>query len=135
MRSGEKDGTGVANPVGVAGLMAMTVAIIGNPGSSVGGGNPGTPTLPLSSKANDAFASMPVYAIPEKAPPMDTPSSPLSFPKAKMIELTFPETLQNFTGAPARYTVTNTSGAPAAAVIEVTVRFLDLSVSATDPDE
>ncbi|HEX5780741.1 MAG TPA: hypothetical protein VFX80_02405, partial [Solirubrobacteraceae bacterium] len=49
MRSGEKDGTGAANPAGVAGLMAMSASIIGAPGTtSIGGGKPGTGgTLPL----------------------------------------------------------------------------------------
>jgi hypothetical protein len=135
MRSGEKDGTGASNPVGVAGLMAMTASIIGAPGTtSVGGGNPGATSLPLTSAPNAGLGGLPVYAIPDKAP-RDPDANPLSFPDDKMIELTDPATLQTLTATPARYTVTNTSGAPAAAIFDVTVRFHDLSASATDLEE
>jgi uncharacterized protein YukE len=136
MRSGEKDGTGVSNPVGVGGLMAMTGYIVGAPGTtSVGGGNPGGPaSLPLTSAPNASLGGMPVYAIPSKAP-RNPASDPLSFPDDKMIELTNPATLQPITAAPGRFTVTNTSGAQAAAVFDVTVRFHDLSASATDLEE
>jgi hypothetical protein len=136
MRSGENDGTGAADPAGAAGLMAMTASIIGAPGTtSVGGGNPGTGgTLPLTSAPNAGLGGMPVYAIPNRAP-RDLAANPLSFPDAVTIELTDPATLQTLTGAPSRFTVTNTSGAPAAAIFDVTVRFLDLSASATDLQE
>ena len=137
MRSGEKDGTGASNPVGVGGLMAMTGYIVGAPGTtSIGGGNPGaTSSLPLTSAPNASLGGMPVYALPNKAPRDPTTSSPLSFPDDKMIELTNPATLQVLVAPPGRFTVTNTSGAPAAAVFDVTVRFLDLSASATDLEE
>lgn len=136
MRSGEKDGTGASDPAGVGGLMAMTGYIVGSPGTtSVGGGNPGGPSsLPLTSAPNASLGGMPVYAIPSKAP-RDAASNPLSFPDDKMIELTNPATLQPITAAPGRFTVTNTSGAQAAAVFDVTVRFHDLSASATDLEE
>jgi hypothetical protein len=135
MRSGEKDGTGASNSAGVGGLMAMTGYIVGAPGTTaVGGGNPGATSLPLTSAPNAGLGGMPVYAIPDKAP-RDPASTPLSFPDEKMIELTNPATLQVLTGAPGRFTVTNTSGAPAAAVFDVTVRFHDLSASAVDLEE
>jgi len=52
------------------------------------------------------------------------------------IELTDPATLQTLTAAPSRFTVTNTSGAPAAAILDVTVRFHDLTPpTATDVAE
>jgi hypothetical protein len=134
MRSGEKDGTGASNPVGAAGLMAMTASNIGAAGStSVGGGNPGTTALPLSSAPNGALGGLPVYPIPDKAP-REGPN-PLVFPDGQSIELTNPATLQNFTGAPSRFTVTNTSGADSAAIFDVTVRFHDLSASTTDLEE
>jgi hypothetical protein len=132
MRSGENDGTGASNPVGVAGLMAMTASIIGSPGTtSVGGGNPGGTALPLTSATNPSMGGLPVYAIPDKAP-RDLAANPLSFPDDKMIEVTAPATLQDLTGAPTRFTVTNTSGTLASAIFDVTVRFHDLSTSATD---
>jgi hypothetical protein len=136
MRSGEKDGTGASNPVGVGGLMAMTGYIVGAPGTtSVGGGNPGaSASLPLTSAANASMGGLPVYAIPDRAP-RDPTANPLSFPDDKMIELTNPATLQALTGSPGRFTVTNTSGASAAAVFDVTVRFHDLSASTTDLEE
>ena len=137
MRSGERDGTGAANPAGVAGLMAMTASIIGAPGTtSIGGGNAiGGGALPLRSAPNATLGGLPVIAIPDKAPPSDATPNPLSFPDAKAVELTNPATLQPLTGAPARFTVTNTSGAPAAAIFDVTVRFHDLSASSTDVEE
>jgi hypothetical protein len=136
MRSGENDGTGPSDPAGAAGLMAMSASIIGAPGTtSIGGGNPGTGgTLPLTSAPNASVGGMPVYPISEKAP-RDAAANPLSFPDDKTIELTNPATLQTLTGAPGRFTVTNTSGGPAAAIFDVTVRFHDLSTSATDLEE
>jgi uncharacterized protein YukE len=135
-RSGEKDGTGASNPAGVAGLMAMTGTMIGAPGTTfIGGGNPGTGgTLPLSSAPNAGQGGMPVYPVPTKAP-RNPAAAPLQFPDAMTIELTEPSTLQTFTGAPSRLTVTNTSGGPAVAIFDVTVRFIDLSASATDLQE
>lgn len=137
MRSGEKDGTGGSNPVGVTGLMAMTGYIVGAPGTtSVAGGNPGvSPILPLASRANASQDGLPVYGIPTKAPHTDPTPNPLAFPDDKAIELTDPATLQDLTGPPARFTVTNSSGAAAAAVFDVTVRFHDLSASASDLEE
>ena len=141
MRSGEKDGTGAANPAGFAGLMAMSASIIGAPGTtSIGGGNPGTGgALPLTSKPNAGLPApltgAPVYPIPDKAPRSDATPNPFGFPDDKTIDLTDPATLQTLTGAPGRFTVTNASGAPAAAIFDVTVRFHDLSASATDVEE
>ena len=127
MRSGEKDGTGSSNPVGVAGLMAMTAYNVGGAGSSVGGGNPGTTTLPLTSAPNIALGGLPVYPIPNKAPRSDANPNPVSFPDDKTIELTNPATLQSLTGTPTRFAVTNSSGADSAAIFDVTVRFHDLT--------
>jgi hypothetical protein len=137
MRSGEKDGTGASNPVGQAGLMAMTIGTIGGGGVSAGGGNPGAPTsLPLTSKPNAAASGLPVYSIPNKAPRSDATPNPVGFPDSLMIELTDPAKLQTLTAAPGRFTVTNTSGAPASAIVDVTVRFHDLTpVDADNLDE
>jgi hypothetical protein len=136
MRSGENDGTGPSDPAGVAGLMAMSASMIGAPGTtSIGGGNPGTGgTLPLTSAPNAGLGGMPVYPIPDRVP-RDPAANPFSFPDDKAIELTNPATLQPLTGAVARFTVTNTSGGPAAAIFDVTVRFHDLSASSTDLEE
>ena len=76
-----------------------------------------------------------LYPIPDKAPRSDATPNPLSFPDALTIELTDPTTLQTLTAAPGRFPVTNSSGAPAAAIFDVTVRFHDLSASATDVEE
>ena len=138
MRSGEKDGTGATNPAGVAGLMAMSASILsfGAPAATIGGGNPGTAgSLPITSAPNAALGGAPVYPIPLKAPRSDATPNPFSFPNAMAIELTDPATLSPLTGAPGRYTVTNASGQPAAAIFDVTVRFHDLSASATDVEE
>jgi hypothetical protein len=126
IRSGETDGG--ADPTGQAGLAAMTAQIVGAPGTtSIGGGNPGTGgTLPLSSSPNATYGGMPLYDIPGK----DTPgTNPLLFPDSEMIELTNPANLETQTGAPARFSVTNTSGGPAAAIFDVTVRFTDVANS------
>ena len=68
------------------GSMAMTVSVIGAPGTtSAAGGNPGAPTsLPLTSKPNDrpTPADLPVYAIPTKAPRADATPNPVAFPDA-----------------------------------------------------
>lgn len=136
MRSGEKDGTGPTNPVGHAGLMAMTVSIFGGSGTSVAGGNGVGGALPLTSKANAAAGGLPVYAIPTKAPRADATPNPVTFPDALTIELTDPANLQTLVAAPARYNVTNTSGGPAAAIIDVTARFHDLTpIDADNLDE
>ena len=137
IRSGENDGTGAADPVGGAGLMAMTAQIIGSPGTtSVGGGNPGAPaSLPLTSKPNASLGGAPLYPIPDKAPRTDSNPAPLSFPDSASIELTNPATLQTITGAPGRFTVTNTSGGQAAAVVDVTVRVHDLEEDGLDIED
>lgn len=136
IRSGENDGTGAADPVGEAGLMAMTAEIIGGAGTSVGGGNPGAPTtMPLTSKPNAALNGAPLYPIPNKAPRTDATPAPLSFPDGSSIELTDPATLQTLTAAPGRFTVTNTSGGPAAVTVDVTVRFHDLEEDALDIED
>lgn len=131
LRSGEKDGTGAANPAGVAGLMAMSGSMIGAPGTtSIAGGNPGSTALPLTSAPNAGLGGLPVYPIADKA--ARAGANPFVFPDAQSIELTNPATLQTLTGAPTRFTVTNTSGADAAAIFDITVRFHDLTPA--DPD-
>jgi hypothetical protein len=138
MRSGEKDRTAAGGPVGEAGLMAMTVSVIGaTTTTSAGGGNPGAPTsLPLTSKPNAAFGGAPVYAIPTGAERSDATPNPLSFPNNLMIELTDPTRLQTLTAPPGRFTVTNTSGGPASGIVDVTVRFHDFTpVDADNLDE
>ncbi len=59
----------------------------------------------------------------------------LHFPDSLAIELTNPATLQTLTAPPNRFNVTNTSGGPASAIVNVTVRFHDLSTSTTDLEE
>jgi hypothetical protein len=127
IRSGESDGTGAANPVGVAGVIAMSAEMIGAPGTtSIGGGNPGTGgTLPLTSAPNAALGGLPVYPIPDKAALVG--ANPVVFPDAQATELIDATRLQSLTGAANRFTVTNTSGAPSHAIFTVTARFNDLT--------
>jgi len=136
MRSGEKDGTGAANPVGQAGLMSMSVTALGT--ATLGGGHPGdTQTVPLTSEPNPAYAGAPVFAIPDKAPRVDAPPNPFVFPGDKLMELTDPTRLLRVTDPdndPSRFTVSKASGL-GGVIVDVTVRFHDLSASATDLDE
>ena len=134
IRSGENDGTGAADPVGEAGLMTMTAEIIGGPGATVGGGNPGAPsTLPLTTKANPSLSGLPLYPIATKAP--RTAVTPIDFPDGSSIELTDPATMHTITGAPGRFTMSNSSGAPAAGIVDVTVRFTDLEEDGLDLED
>ena len=133
VRSGEKDGTGASNPVAHAGLMSMTA---NGYGATVSGGNPGTPgDVPITSKANSSANGAPVYPIPDKAPRSDPTPNPFAFPSDKSIELTDPTTLQTLTAPPDRFKVSNPGSSPGIVVVEVTVRFNDLSASATDLQE
>ena len=112
----------------------MTVSVIGAPGTTgAGGGNPGAPTsLPLTSKPNAAFGGAPVYPIPTGAERSDATPNPIAFPDIYMIDLTDPATLQTLTAAPSRFNVTNTSGAPASGIVDVTVRFHDFTPASAD---
>jgi hypothetical protein len=131
VRSGESDGTGAADPVASAGVVSMSVA---NPFSLPLGGGNGAPAaaLPITSAPNAAAKGAPVYAIPDKAPRVDATPNPFSFPTDKAIDLTAASTLQNLGGGVAPFTVSNPGGADALITITVTVRFNDLTASATD---
>lgn len=136
VRSGESDGTGANAPVASAGLVSMTVA--GVPASGVtttAGGNPGLAAVPLTSAPNAAAGGAPVYPIPFKAPRVDSTPNPFSFPTDKAIDLTDPATLQAFAAPAQRYTVTNVAGTPGLATVTFTVRFNDLTASATNVTE
>jgi hypothetical protein len=133
VRSGEADGTGADNPVASAGIVSMSVS--SPTGLTFGGGNAPLPaTVPITSKANAAAGGAPVYPIPFKAPRVDATPNPFSFPSDKAIDLTAPATLQDFTGGGAGpFTVTNPSSSqPGVATVTFTVRFNDLTASATD---
>ena len=130
VRSGESDGTGADNPVASAGIVSMSVA---NPaGLPLTGGNAGLPTVPITSAQNAAAGGAPVYPIPNKAPRVDATPNPFSFPTDLAIDLTDAGTLQNITGAVAPFSVSNPSGNDALVVVTVTVRFNDLTASASD---
>jgi hypothetical protein len=133
VRSGETDGTGAANPVASAGIVTMSVESPLYP-VGVGGGN-GAPvgtSVPITSKANAAAEGAPVYPIPLKAPRVDATPNPFSFPDADAIDLTDAATLQDFGGGVGPFTISNPSGDAIPITITVTVRFNDLTASATD---
>ncbi|HEY6760567.1 MAG TPA: hypothetical protein VI318_13800 [Baekduia sp.] len=133
VRSGEADGTGADNPVASAGIVSMAV---GNPtgGVTLAGGNTGLPnTVPITSAPNATLGQAPVYNIPLKAPRVDATPNPFSFPDADAIDLTDPATLYNLTGAGVGpFTVDNIAGQTVPVTITFTVRFNDLTASATD---
>jgi hypothetical protein len=129
VRSGEADGTGASNPVASAGIVAMSAS-----GTGVTGGNTGIPGSPITSKPNgtDPATSPPVYPIPLKAPRSDATPNPFSFPTDKAIDLTDASTLYNLSGAGvAPFSVTG-GGSAGLVVVTITVRFNDLTASATD---
>jgi hypothetical protein len=95
----------------------------------------GTTAGPVALKAGIRSGEKDGNPIADRAPRSDATPNPLGFPDDKMIDLTDPATLLTLTGAPSRFTVTNTSGGPAAAIFDVTARFNDLSASATDVEE
>jgi hypothetical protein len=132
VRSGEADGNGPSDPVALAGLVSMTVTGVAATGITASGGNPGLAAVPLTSKANDGAGGAPVYPIPFKAPRVDAAPNPFSFPTDKAIELTDPATLQAFAAPATRYTVTNAGPAQGVATVTFTVRFNDLTASASD---
>jgi hypothetical protein len=132
VRSGEADGTGATDPVASAGVVTMTVT--SPAGVTVAGGNTGLPTsVPITSAPNTAASNAPVYPIPLKAPRVDATPNPFSFPTDKAIDLTDAATLYNLTGAGVGpFTVTNAGGTTLPVVVTFTVRFNDLTASATD---
>jgi X-X-X-Leu-X-X-Gly heptad repeat protein len=133
VRSGEADGTGAANPVASAGIVSMTVADTTGGGVTIGGGNTGLARAPITSAPNRDLGGAPIYNIPLKAPRVDARPNPFAFPDADAIDLTDPATLYNLTGAGAApFTVTNLTGNTAPITVTFTVRFNDLTASATD---
>lgn len=133
VRSGESDGTGADNPVASAGIVSMSVADTSGGAITVGGGNTGLPRAPITSAPNAAHSGAPVYDIPLKAPRVDATPNPFAFPDADAIDLTDPATLLNLTGAGvAPFTVTNASPTAVPITVTFTVRFNDLTASATD---
>ncbi len=134
IRSGEKDGTGAENPAGVAGLVSLTVTGVAAAGTTVAGGN--TPnTVPLTSAPNAQLQTLPVYPIATKAPRVDATPNPFAFPEAESIDLTDPATLLPIAAAPTKFTASNAGPAAAPVLATFTVRFHDLSASATELDE
>jgi X-X-X-Leu-X-X-Gly heptad repeat protein len=134
VRSGEADGTGADNPVAWAGIVSMSVASpVGLP---VTGGNAGLPgTVPITSapNASDATKGAPVYPIPLKAPRSDASPNPFSLPTDKAIDLTDAATLYNISGGGvAPFSVANPGPTDALVTVTFTVRFNDLTASATD---
>jgi hypothetical protein len=132
VRSGEADGTGATNPVASAGIVSLRVQDASGGAVTVGGGNALVPAAPITSKANPDAGQAPVWPIPLKAPRVDATPNPFSFPDADAIELTDPATLQDFGGGVSRFTVTNASGNALPVTVTFTVRFNDLTASATD---
>jgi hypothetical protein len=135
VRSGESDGTGAADPVASAGIITMNVASAAPGGIVIAGGNTGllTPQAPITSAPNAAASDAPVYPIPNKAPRVDATPNPFSFPTDLAIDLTAASTLYNLSGAGVGpFTVSNGAGSALPITVTVTVRFNDLTASATD---
>ena len=133
VRSGEADGTGPNDPVASAGIVTMTATGV-TPLVTVAGGNTGLPAeVPITSKANATAGGAPVWPIPLKAPRVDATPNPFSFPSDKAINLTDPATLQDLSGGGSGpFTVANASGQTGVATVTFTVRFNDLTASASD---
>jgi hypothetical protein len=132
VRSGESDGTGATDPVASAGIVTMLVT--SPAGLPLGGGN-GTPlpaSVPITAAPNAAAGGAPVYPIPTKAPRVDATPNPFSLPSQFAIDLTDPSRLQNLGTGVGPYTVSNPTANAAPVVVTVTVRFNDLTASATD---
>jgi hypothetical protein len=133
VRSGEADGTGATDPVASAGIVSMSATGV-TPLVTITGGNTGLPaTVPITSKANAAAGGAPVWPIPLKAPRVDGTPNPFAFPSDKAIDLTAAATLQDLSGAGSGpFTVANASGQTGVATVTFTVRFNDLTASASD---
>lgn len=131
VRSGESDGTGATDPVASAGIVTMSVAKPTGSGSvTIAGGTGGVPAVPITSAPNAALSGAPVYDIPLKAPRVDATPDPFSFPTDKAIDLT----AQPLAGGGVPYTVASTApaGTDIPITVTFTVRFNDLTASATD---
>ena len=129
IRSGESDGTGASLPVGHAGLVSLRVDEK-SPNVNVGGGGAGG--SPLTSATNVAAGGLPVYAINSKSPFVDPTPNPLGFPSGsgQTIDLT-----SNLFAGGSKFTLENPDtmdDADGFAVIDFTIRFVDLSPSSSD---
>jgi hypothetical protein len=113
--------------------MAMNVTDI--VGATITGGVPLVgPSAPLTSAPNAALGGAPVYPIANKAPRSDATPNPFGFPDAQSIDLTDEATLLDAgTGPPTKFQAASVTGG--AIAVDVTVRFNDLSASATDLNE
>jgi hypothetical protein len=138
VRSGEADGTGDANPVASAGIVSMSATDASGgaapPGTiTFAGGNAGLADAPITSAPNAAAGGAPVYPIPLKAPRSDQTPNPFTFPTDKAIDLTAASTLANVSGGGVGpITVTNLAPSALPITVTFTVRFNDLTASATD---
>jgi hypothetical protein len=134
VRSGESDGTGAADPVASAGIVTMSVA---NPTGvlTIGGGNAGLPggsATPITSAPNTAAGGAPVWPIPTKAPRVDATPNPFSLPSQFAIDLTDQAHLATLGSGVGPFTATNPAPQGLPATVTFTVRFNDLTASATD---
>jgi X-X-X-Leu-X-X-Gly heptad repeat protein len=131
VRSGEADGTGPNDPVASAGIVSM---IVNNPTGSgaltITGGTANTPTIPITSDANPAASRAPVYPIPLKAPRVDATPNPFSFPTDRAIDLTAQPLALG--GQEYKVATLAPAGTDIPITITFTVRFNDLTASATD---
>ena len=135
VRSGESDGTGANDPVASAGIVSMSIdtSSVGGGAVSHGGGNGGAlANAPITSAPNAAAGGAPVYPIPNKAPRVDSTPNPFSFPTDKTINLTDPATLQDLGTGVTAPTLSNAAPQQLLATVTFTVRFNDLTASASD---
>jgi X-X-X-Leu-X-X-Gly heptad repeat protein len=131
VRSGEADGTGADNPVASAGIVSMSVANpTATPAVSFTGGTANDPDIPITSSGNAAAGGAPVYPIPNKAPRVDATPNPFSFPTDKAIDLTDQPLASG--GQPFTVSSLAPAGTDVPITITFTVRFNDLTASATD---
>ena len=129
IRSGESDGTGAANPAAWAGLVSMRVADK-TPNVTVGGGGPGG--MPITSAQNmpAPTSGLPVYPINTKSPLVDATPNPLAFPTGTGQNIDLTSNLA--TGFNPITLATDATPGGGWAVVEYTVRFVDLTASASD---
>jgi hypothetical protein len=130
VRSGEADGTGADNPVASAGIVSMSVANPTGGPITITGGTANDPAIPITSDANAAAGGAPVYPIPLKAPRVDATPNPFSFPTDKAIDLTAQPLAEG--GQPFTVASPAPQGTDIPITITFTVRFNDLTASATD---
>jgi X-X-X-Leu-X-X-Gly heptad repeat protein len=135
VRSGESDGTGADNPVASAGIVSMSVTNV-TPAPATGlvtitGGSGGAPGVPITSAPIGGDGTPPVYPIPNKAPRVDAAPNPFSFPTDLAIDLT---ALPLFGAGSAPFKVSSAapSGTNLPITVTFTVRFNDLTATASD---